>query len=78
MKSYGTYVLLAIFLGGFGLHKFYVNKPALGLLYLLTCWTFVPAIVSLCEGLLSIMLGKGHFDRKYNKPIKLSTNSTQS
>ncbi len=32
-----AYALLAIFLGGFGIHKFYANRTGMGLLYLVFC-----------------------------------------
>lgn len=41
------YVVLAIFLGGLGAHKFYAGKTGTGLVYLLFSWTFIPAILSL-------------------------------
>jgi len=48
-KSVGAGVLLALFLGGFGFHKFYLGQPGLGVLYLLFCWTFIPSIISVVE-----------------------------
>ena len=39
------YILLAVFLGSFGIHKFYAGKPIQGLLHILFCWT-APACVS--------------------------------
>ncbi len=36
MKSKTTAVLLCFFLGGFGVHWFYLNRPGLGILWLLT------------------------------------------
>jgi predicted RNA-binding Zn-ribbon protein involved in translation (DUF1610 family) len=47
-----TAALLAFFLGGFGAHKFYLGKGGQGLLYLLFCWTFIPAIIALIEGII--------------------------
>ena len=44
--------LLAIFLGGFGVHKFYLGDKGLGVLYLVFFWTFIPAIVGFIEGVL--------------------------
>jgi hypothetical protein len=38
-------------LGGVGLHKFYLGKPVQGVLYIFFCWTFIPAILGLIEGL---------------------------
>lgn len=44
--------LLAIFLGGIGIHKFYLGKTAQGIIYLLFFWTFIPAVVGFIEGIL--------------------------
>jgi TM2 domain-containing membrane protein YozV len=35
-------VLLALFLGGFGAHHFYLRRNGLGILYLCFCWTPLP------------------------------------
>jgi hypothetical protein len=50
-KSRGIAVLLAFLLGGLGIHKFYLDKPGIGVLYLLFCWTWIPAIISIFEGI---------------------------
>jgi TM2 domain-containing membrane protein YozV len=42
-------VLLALFLGTFGAHHFYLRKPGLGVVYILFCWTGIPTIISLVE-----------------------------
>lgn len=34
-----TYMLLAVFLGAFGAHRFYSKQYMTAVLYLLTCWT---------------------------------------
>src|SRR5688500_4448219 len=39
--------ILAILLGGLGIHKFYLGKIGMGILYILFCWTYIPAIVGL-------------------------------
>jgi TM2 domain-containing membrane protein YozV len=44
-------IILALLLGGLGAHKFYLGKFNQGITYLLFCWTFIPAIVSLVEGI---------------------------
>jgi TM2 domain-containing membrane protein YozV len=42
-------LLLAIFLGGIGGHKFYLGNFVLGILYLVFCWTGIPSVVALVE-----------------------------
>jgi TM2 domain-containing membrane protein YozV len=44
-------VLLALFLGGIGIHKFYLNQPVAGILYLIFCWTGIPAVIAFFEAL---------------------------
>jgi len=48
-KSAVVALLLAIFLGGIGGHKFYLGNLVLGVLYLVFCWTGIPSIVALVE-----------------------------
>ena len=48
-KSAVVALLLAIFLGGIGGHKFYLGNIVLGILYLVFCWTGIPSIVALVE-----------------------------
>lgn len=49
-----AYVLLAFFLGGFGIHKFYAGHIFLGVLYLLFFWTFIPGFVAFIEFIIGI------------------------
>ena len=42
-------VLLALFLGGFGIHHFYLGRVGLGILYLLFSWTGIPWILGWIE-----------------------------
>ncbi len=48
-KSKLVAFVLAIGLGGFGIHKFYLGEKKRGKLYLIFCWTFIPAILSILE-----------------------------
>ncbi len=42
-------VLLALFLGSFGLHHFYLRRNGVGVLYLLFFWTGIPGFLGLIE-----------------------------
>ncbi len=63
-KSKGTAGLLALFLGGLGFHKFYTGAWGWGFIYLALCWTFVPGIVALVEGIRYLTLSDIEFQRK--------------
>lgn len=64
-KSKGVAILLALFLGGLGIHKFYLNQAFLGILYLLFCWTFIPAIVSLFEVVILLFMSESEFNKRF-------------
>ncbi len=42
-------ILLALFLGDFGAHHFYMRRTGLGILYLCFFWTGIPAILGFIE-----------------------------
>jgi len=42
-------ILLALFLGGFGVHHFYLRRTGLGILYICFCWTGIPSLLGLIE-----------------------------
>jgi TM2 domain-containing membrane protein YozV len=42
-------ILLALFLGSFGLHHFYLRRTGLGILYLCFCWTAIPGFLGVIE-----------------------------
>lgn len=43
--------VLAIVFGGLGLHKFYLGKYGQGLICAALCWTFIPAVIGIAEGI---------------------------
>ena len=60
-KSRATAIFLALFLGGFGGHNFYMGRTTRGWLSLLFCWTFIPAIVAGLEALYFLTLNDRRF-----------------
>lgn len=50
-----VYVLLALFLGGIGAHKFYAGKTGMGFLYLIFCWTLIPAFLAFIEAIIAAL-----------------------
>ena len=40
--------------GGLGAHKFYSGKTLMGVLYLVFCWTYIPALIALVEGIIAL------------------------
>lgn len=64
-KSKVTAGILAILLGGLGVHKFYLGKVGLGILYLVFCWTWIPAVIGLIEGIIYLTSSDENFYNKY-------------
>lgn len=57
--------LFALFLGGLGIHKFYLGQVGWGIIYLLFFWTFIPAIIGFIEGIIYLTMSEQDFDRRY-------------
>lgn len=57
--------LFALLLGGIGLHKFYLGRPGQGIIYLLLCWTFIPAVIGFIEGIIYLTMSESDFAAKY-------------
>lgn len=64
-KSKVVAFVLAWLLGGFGGHKFYLGRVGQGLIYLIFCWTFIPAIIAFIEGIVYITMDDQRFWQKY-------------
>ena len=65
IKSRMVAALLAIFLGGIGAHKFYLGRTLWGLIYLVFCWTGIPAILGILEGITYLLSSDRSFALKY-------------
>jgi len=69
--------LICFFLGGLGIHKFYLGQSGLGIIYLIFCWTFIPGIIAFFEFIILILMSETDFNLKYNSNF-VSTTSTGS
>lgn len=65
-KQKSVAIILCLFGGGLGAHKFYCGGFGWGLLYLLFCWTFIPVIISLVDLIVLAVMSQHDFDVKYN------------
>lgn len=70
--------LLALFVGGLGIHKFYLKDNNKGILYLLLCWTGIPAILALIDAISILTMSDDEFNAKYNAQVAVATPSQSS
>jgi TM2 domain-containing membrane protein YozV len=67
MLNKTTLLLLTLFLGGIGCHKFYLRKPIQGIMYLLFSWTFIPIVIAILELIVYATKSEEELNRKYGK-----------
>ncbi len=67
-KEKPTATLLALLLGGLGIHRFYLGRPLSGLLYLLFCWTFIPLLLGWGEFVRLLFMNDVEFHHRYSAP----------
>ena len=61
---------LALLAGGLGIHKFYLGNVALGVLYLLFCWTGIPSFIGWIEGISYLLTSDEAWARQYGGPVQ--------
>lgn len=66
-KSKTTAGILGILLGGFGVHHFYLGNTGRGIIYLLFCWTYIPGIIGLIEGISYLLKSDSEFAAQHPK-----------
>ena len=74
MKNRYVAAALAFFLGGLGVHKFYLGKTMQGIIYLVFFWTYVPAFIAFVECIMYLFMSDTEFQKKYSS----GTSSTDS
>lgn len=62
--------LLAFFLGGLGIHKFYLGRTGAGIAMLLFCWTGIPSIIAFVDFIVLLCISDQDFMQKYNCTIE--------
>lgn len=66
MKDKNVAAILALFMGGIGVHKFYLGRIGAGILYLIFSLTFIPSILGLIDFFVLALMDKDEFDRRFN------------
>lgn len=56
--------ILALFLGGLGIHRFYLGQWW-GIFYLLFVWTFIPPFIALIEAIVFFLTSDASWEQKY-------------
>ncbi len=67
MKDKNIAGILALFLGGFGIHRFYLGQTGLGFFYLIFCWFPLMWIIGLIDAIAFFAMDPDNFNIKYNK-----------
>jgi len=57
-------ILWAVFLGGFGAHKYYQGSWAWGIIYSITFWLYIPFVLAIVEWVRYVLMSDEEFDRK--------------
>ena len=61
-------VLLALFLGDFGAHRFWLGEIKAGFLYLIFCWTYIPTFIAWIE---ACRMGKTVSKKNYKTALEI-------
>lgn len=59
------YCVLAFFLGGIGVHKFYAGKVGTGILYLFFCWTLIPGLLAFIDFIVGLCKSSDEYGNIY-------------
>ena len=64
-KDRVTAGLIAVMLGIFGGHKFYLKEYGQGVIYLFFFWSIIPAVLGIIEGIRFLTMSEALFQQKY-------------
>lgn len=66
MRNRTAAILICFFGGYFGIHKFYLGQVTQGIIYLIFCWTCIPALIAFFEFLGLCFMTDREFDARFN------------
>jgi TM2 domain-containing membrane protein YozV len=69
-KSRAIAAALALLLGSFGIHKFYLGQVAWGILYLVFFWTYIPGLIGWFEALYFLTRSNEDWARAHGGPVQ--------
>ena len=69
IKSQSVATVLAAFVGGIGIHRFYLRSPVTGIFYILFCWTGMPGLIAIIETFVYAFMSQQSWARKYNNGV---------
>ena len=58
---------MAILIGGLGIHFFYLDIWGWGIVSILLCWTYIPAVAGIVVGIRCLLMSDKEFERKVKK-----------
>jgi TM2 domain-containing membrane protein YozV len=65
-------IVLALLLGGFGIHRFYVGPISWGIAYLIFFWTGIPGFLAWLEAIYWLSRSDVEWAQKYGGPVRQS------
>jgi TM2 domain-containing membrane protein YozV len=66
LKDKNVAGILALFLGPFGAHRFYLDQVGWGIFYLIFCWFPLVWFIAFIDAIVFFTMSKEAFDSKYN------------
>jgi TM2 domain-containing membrane protein YozV len=69
-KSRPLAIFLALLLGGFGIHRFYVGPIWIGVVYLIFFWSGIPAFLAWLEAIYWLTRSDEAWARMYGGPVR--------
>lgn len=67
--------LLALLLGSVGAQFFYMGAAGAGILCVLFCWTGIPSVVAIFQGITYLCMSDAEFNAKYNTLANTNPNA---